>query len=99
MKPFEQRRAKIEAYKRNKKKENSLEISDVCLGKSDIVSFEVKGKGEVKGKVTTSKEEKKSDDVVADVPVSLAWERYVDELAYEQSWIEIKAMRSDTFVW
>ena len=95
MKLFEQRRAKIEAYKRNKKKENSLEISDVCSGKSDIVSFEVKGKG----KVTTSKEEKKSDAVVAVVPVSLAWERYVDELAHKQSWIEIMAMRSDTFVW
>ena len=83
MKHFEQRRAKIEAYKRNKKKENSLEISDVCSEKSDIVSFEVKGKGEGKGKVTTSKEEKKSDDVVAVVPVSLAWERYVDELAHK----------------
>ena len=97
MKLFEQRRAKIEAYKRNKKKENSLEISDVSSEKSDIVSFEVKGKGE--GKVKTSKEEKKSDDVVAVVPVSLAWERYVDKLAHEQSWIEIMAMRSDTFVW
>ena len=50
MKPFEQRRAKIEAYKRQKQKENSLEISDVSSEKSDIVSFEVKGKGEVKGK-------------------------------------------------
>ena len=97
MKLFEQRRAKIEAYKRNKKKENSLESSDVCSEKSGIVSFEVKGKGE--GKVKTSKEEKKSDDVVAVVPVSLAWERYVDKLAHEQSWIEIMAMRSDTFVW
>ena len=90
MKLFEQRRAKIEAYKRNKKKEKLLEISDVCSGKSDIVSFEVIGK------VTTSKEEKKSDAVV---PISLAWERYVDELAHEQGWIEIMAMRSDTFVW
>ena len=97
MKLFEQRRAKIEAYKRNKKKENSLEISDVCSGKSDIVSFEVKVKGE--GKVTTSKEEKKSDAVVAVVSVSLAWERYVDELAHKQGWIEIMAMRSDTFGW
>ena len=96
MKPFEQRRAKIEAYKRQKQKENSLEISDVSSKKSDIVSFEVKGKGEGKGKVTTSKEEKKVDDdvVVPAPPVILAWERYVDELAHEQSWIEIMAMRS-----
>ena len=96
MKPFEQRRAKIEAYKRQKQKENSLEISDVSSEKSDIVSFEVKGKGEGKGKVTTSKEEKKVDDdvVVPAPPVILAWERYVDELANEQQWIEVMAMRS-----
>ena len=96
MKPFEQRRAKIEAYKRNKEKENSLEISDVSSEKSDIVSFEVKGKGEGKGKVTTSKEEKKVDDdvVVPAPPVILAWERYVDELANEQQWVEVMAMRS-----
>ena len=96
MKPFEDRRARIEAYKRNKKKENSLEISDISSEKSDIVSFEVKGKGEGKGKVTTSKEEKKVDDdvVVPAPPVILAWERYVDELAHEQQWIEVMAMRS-----
>ena len=96
MKPFEDRRARIEAYKRQKQKENSLETSKVSSEKNDIVSFEVKGKGEGKGKVTTSKEEKKVDDaVVAPVPpVILAWERYVDELRHEQSWIEIMAMRS-----
>ena len=96
MTPFEQRRARIEAYKRQKQKENSLEISDVSSEKSDIVSFEVKGKGEGKGKVTTSKEEKKVDDdvVVPAPPVILAWERYVDELANEQQWIEVMAMRS-----
>jgi hypothetical protein len=96
MKPFEDRRARIEAYKRQKQKENSLEISEVNSEKSDIVSFEVKGKGEGKGKVTTSKEEKKVDDavVVSTPPVILAWERYVDELRHEQSWIEIMAMRS-----
>ena len=95
MKPFEQRRARIEAYKRNKQKDNSLETSDINSGKSDIVSFEVKGKGE--GKETTSKEEKSGVDVVGvvdDVPTALAWERYVDELAQEQQWIEVMAMRS-----
>ena len=96
MKPFEDRRARIEAYKRQKQKENLLEISEVGSEKSDIVSFEVKGKGEGKGKVTTSKEEKKVDDdvVVPAPPVILAWERYVDELAHEQQWIEVMAMRS-----
>ena len=93
MKPFEDRRARIEAYKRNKEKGKSLETSNVNTEKSDIVSFEGKGKGE--GKVTTSKEEKKGDgDVVAPVPTALAWERYVDELAKEQQWIEVMAMRS-----
>ena len=96
MKPFEDRRARIEAYKRQKQKENSLETSEVSSEKNDIVSFEVKGKGEGKGKVTTSKEEKKVDDdvVVPAPPVILAWERYVDELANEQQWIEVMAMRS-----
>ena len=97
MKPFEDRRARIEAYKRNKEKDKSLETSNVNTEKSDIVSFEGKGKGE--GKVITSKEEKKGDAVavavaVASVPSTLAWERYVDELAKEEQWIEVMAMRS-----
>ena len=94
MTPFEQRRDRIEAYKRQKQKDNSLETNCVSSGKSDIVSFEVKGKGEGKGKVTTSKEEKSDVGVVDTVPATLAWERYVDELANEQHWIEVMAMRS-----
>ena len=96
MKPFEDRRARIEAYKRNKEKEKSLETSDVSSEKSDIVSFEVKGKGEGKGKVTTSTKEEEGDDVVAvaSVPTILTWERYIDELQQEQQWIEVMAMRS-----
>ena len=97
MKPFEQRRVRIEAYKRQKEKENLLEISEVSSEKSDIVSFEVKGKGEGKGEgKTTSTKEEKDDGVVAVVPVpsTLAWERYVDELVKEQQWIEVMAMRS-----
>ena len=62
MKPFEDRRARIEAYKRQKQKDNSLETYDVNSEKGDIVSFEVKGKGE--GKVTSSKEEKSGVDAV-----------------------------------
>ena len=97
MKPFEQRRARIEAYKRNKEKENSLETSDVNSEKSDIVSFEVKGKGKGKGKEerkTTSSLKEKDDDGLVPVSLTPAWERYVDELRHEQSWIEIMAMRS-----
>ena len=97
MKPFEDRRARIEAYKRQKQKENSLEISDVNSEKGDIVSFEVKGKGEGKGKEerkTTSSLKEKDDDGLVPVSITPAWERYVDELRHEQSWIEIMAMRS-----
>ena len=97
MKPFEDRRARIEAYKRQKQKENLLEISDVSSEKGDIVSFEVKGKGEGKGKEerkTTSSLKEKDDDGLVPVSITPAWERYVNELRHEQSWIEIMAMRS-----
>ena len=97
MKPFEQRRAKIEAYKLQKQKENSLKISGEAPEKSDIVSFEGKGKGEGKGKEerkTTSSLKEKDDDGLNPVSFTPAWERYVDELRNEQSWIELMAMRS-----
>ena len=97
MKPFEDRRARIEAYKRRKEKENSLEISEVSTEKSDIVSFEGKGKGEGKGKEerkTTSSLKEKDDDGLIPVSSTPAWERYVDGLRHEQSWIELMAMRS-----
>ena len=97
MKPFEDRRARIEAYKRQKEKENSLEISEVSSEKSDIVSFEGKGKGEGKGeeeRKTTSSLKEKDDDGLNPVSFTPAWERYVDGLRHEQSWIELMAMRS-----
>ena len=63
---------------------NSLEIKDgFSLSK-------VKESKEEKSKVSSSKEK----DVADDVTTTLAWERYVDELAKEQQWIEIMAMRS-----
>ena len=99
MKPFEQRRARIEAYKLQKQKENSLKISGEAPEKSDIVSFEGKGKGEGKGegkeeRKTTSSLKEKDDDGLNPVSFTPAWERYVDELRNEQSWIELMAMRS-----
>ena len=87
MKPFEQRRVRIEAYKRQKEKENCLKISGEAPGETDIVSFE--GKGEGKGTTTSNKE-----DDGASAPTVLAWERYVNELQQEQQWIEVMAMRS-----
>ena len=107
MKPFEDRRARIEAYKRKKEKENALEISEVGSEKSDIVSFEVKGKvkgkGEGEGKEDTSSPISSSSAEAAEVavveealPVSFvpAWERYVDELQEDEQWKELVAMRS-----
>ena len=103
MKPFEQRRARIEAYKRNKEKENSLETSDVNSEKSDIVSFEVKGKGKGEGKGeedTSSPISSSSAEAVAAeekvLPKSFvpAWERYVDELQQDEQWMELAATRS-----
>ena len=97
MKPFEQRRVRIEAYKRQKKKDNSLIISGEAPEKSDIVSFEVKGKGKGKGKEerkTTSSLKENDDDGLIPVSSTPAWERYVDDLRHEQSWLEIMAMRS-----
>ena len=99
MKPFEDRRARIEAYKRRKEKENSLEISEVSPEKSDIVSFEGKGKGKGEGKEDTSspissssaeavEEEKKP------IQYTPAWEQYVDSLQQEEQWKELMAMRT-----
>ena len=39
MKPFEERRARIDVYKRNKQKDNLLKISEEASPKCDIVSF------------------------------------------------------------
>ena len=94
MKPFEDRRTRIEAYKRKKEKENSLEINEVNAEKRDIVSFEVKGKGEGKEETTSSLNKKDGDAGKSLATPLLSWERHVNELRNEQSWIEIMAMRS-----
>ena len=102
MKPFEQRRAKIEAYKRNKEKENSLEISDVSSEKGDIVSFEVKGKGEGKGEgkedtsspISSSSTAEAAEEKVLSSSFVPTWERYIDELKDDEQWMELVAMRS-----
>ena len=56
MKPFEDRTAQFDAYKRNKGNAKTLEINDKTTSSNDIVSFEgkVKGKVKVKGKEDTS---------------------------------------------
>ena len=76
MKPFENRRAQIDAYKRNKKNTKSQEINDKTTSSNDIVSFEgkVKGKVKVKGKEDTS-------SISSSSPIAgeaaAAWERYI----------------------
>lgn len=89
MKPLEDRRARIEAYKQKKRAAKSLEISNA----SDTISFD---KGKVKVKVSSSsKEEDKGDDGGdVSIPETLAWERHVNALQEEEQWKEIMAMRS-----
>ena len=102
MKPFEQRRAKIEAYKRQKQKDNSLETSEVSSEKNDIVSFEVKGKGEGKGKgkedtsspISSSSTAEAAEEKVLSSSFVPTWERYIDELKDDEQWMELVAMRS-----
>ena len=102
MKPFEQRRAKIEAYKRQKQKDNSLETSEVSSEKNDIVSFEVKGKGEGEGKgkedtsspISSSSTAEAAEEKVLSSSFVPTWERYIDELKDDEQWMELVAMRS-----
>ena len=102
MKPFEERRARIDAFKRKKEKSNSLEISDNSSPTCDIISFEGKGKGEGKGEgqgkeETSSPISSSSAEAVAEAaPVSSipTWERYVDDLQQDEQWKELMAMRT-----
>ena len=92
MRPLEDKRKAME--KQNESKPKAERNQDDCktLKTNDSVGLsKVKESKEKKSKVLSSS--KDDNDVVA-VPVSLAWERYVDELAKEQQWIEIMAMRS-----
>ena len=86
MKPLEDKRKAMKARSCDDRETTVQRKACNSLGIKDG-SFLSKVKESI---VSSSKE----DDVVAAVPVSLAWERYVDELAHEQSWIEIMAMRS-----
>ena len=83
--------------------EETLSKNEESLSKASCNSLEIKS-GSSLSKVKESKVKKRketSDKERADVPAvaavvtsALAWECYVDELANEQSWIEIMAMRS-----
>ena len=104
MQPLEKKRAQKRTTQSNEsvsqneqtlsEKSISLSANEESLSKPSCNSLEIKQSSSLskvkESKVSSSKE----DDVVAAVPVSLAWERYVDELAKEQTWIELMAMRS-----
>ena len=110
MQPLEKKRAQKRTTQSNEsvsqneqtlsEKSISLSANEESLSKASCNSLEIKDDSSLsKVKESKVKESKvssssKEDDVVAAVPVSLAWERYVDELAKEQTWIELMAMRS-----
>ena len=109
MQPLEKKRAQKRTAQSNEsvsqneqtlsEKSISLSANEESLSKPSCNSLEIKQSSSLskvkESKVKESKESSsKEDDVVAAVPVSLAWERYVDELAKEQTWIELMAMRS-----
>ena len=110
MQPLERKRAQKQAGKQRQnmssneqtlsEKSISLSKNDKTLSKPSSNNLKTKDASSL-SKVKESKGKKKetSDKEIVDVPVAdvtsgLAWERYVDELAQEQSWIEIMAMRS-----
>ena len=89
MKPLEDRRARIEAYKQKKRAAKSLEISNA----SDTISFD-KVKGKVKVSSSSKEEDKGDDGGDVSIPETPAWERHVNALQEEEQWKEIMAMRS-----
>ena len=84
-------------------KTNSLSQNEESLSKASCNTLEINGDSSLskvkeskvkKNKETSNKEKVDVPAVAADATTVLAWERYVDELAKEESWIEIMAMRS-----
>ena len=80
----------------------SLSKNDKTLSKPSCNTLKIKdASSQSKVKESKGKKKETSNKEIVDVPVAvadvttgLAWERYVDELAKEESWIEIMAMRS-----
>ena len=89
MRPLENKRKAME--KQNESKPKAERNQDDCktLKTNDSVDLSKVKESKVKESITSSSKEEEGD-----VAVPLAWERYVDELAKEQQWIEIMAMRS-----
>ena len=101
MRPLENKRKAME--KQNESKPKAEQNQDDCktLKTNDSVVLSKVKESKVKESkekesITSSSKEEEGDavDGVASTSVTLAWERYVDQLADEQQWIEIMAMRS-----
>ena len=98
MRPLENKRKAME--KQNKSKPKAERNQDDCktlktndsVALSKVKESKVKESKEKESITSSSKEEE--GDAVDSTSVTLAWERYVDQLADEQQWIEIMAMRS-----
>ena len=105
MKEFDRKRAQCEAYKRRKDaaivSETPCKSLSVSEGAEPISLIQPQEQPVEQPQPPSTTNVQTDDDVVDDdvdvvptPPVTLAWERYVDELRHEQSWIEIQAMRS-----
>ena len=102
MTEFDRKRAQCEAYKRRKAAENVSEApckSLIVNKDADTISLIQPQEQPVEqpqppSTTNAQADDDGDDDVVPASPVTLAWERYVDELRHEESWIEIQAMRS-----
>ena len=96
MRPLENKRKAME--KQNESKPKAERNQDDCktLKTNDSVALSKVKESKEKESITSSSKEEEGDavDGVASTSVTLAWERYVDQLADEQQWIEIMAMRS-----
>ena len=107
MKPLEDKRkamskrnvSKLEAERKQSDSKVEIECKQAACNSletsSDISLSKVK-ESKVKESITSSSKDEEGDavDGVASTSVTLAWERYVDQLADEQQWIEMMAMRS-----
>ena len=105
MKEFDRKRAQCEAYKRRKDaaivSETPCKSLSVSEGEEPISLIQPQEQPVEQPQPPSTTNVQTDDDVddddvdvVPTPPVTLAWERYVDELRYEQLWIEIQAMRS-----
>ena len=96
MRPLENKRKAMEKQNESKPKAERNQNDCKTLKTNDSVVLSKVKESKVKESITSSSKEEEGDavDGVTSTSETLAWERYVDQLADEQQWIEIMAMRS-----